>query len=201
MIMKRSVSGLKGGEWTSQLCTYFYKENGENEVNYYSLQKCVQDLHRITTSEEIKEIGCYRCPIFRNGEENLLVYHQFVLIKTTNWYWSIEKDSEKILLQRSKTEDDVKKRREDKDRRTPVKIMDINEGKGSMIDVIKFICEAELDKNYYLVSDNCQHFAERLFNQFKKPSQDTRRPNCTAVIITFFIAVALLAYIVAYKRK
>ena len=85
MIMKGIVRGSKGGEWTSQLCTYFYKENCENEVNHYSLQKCVLDLHRITTSEEIKNIDSYRCSLFGNGDENQFAYHQFVVIKTTNW--------------------------------------------------------------------------------------------------------------------
>lgn len=56
MIMKGIVRGSKGGEWTSELCTYFFEENCEIEVNRYSLQKCVQDLHWITTSEEIKKL-------------------------------------------------------------------------------------------------------------------------------------------------
>ena len=171
MMMSGSISGSKGGKWTSQLRTYFYTENGKIEVNRYSLQKCVEDLHRITNSEEIQYIGSYRCPLVENIEENLFAYHQFLVIKTTNWYWSIGKDSEKILLQRSKAKDCVEKFKEGQARYTPVTMIDENEGKGSMRDLIKFICENELDKTYYLLGDNCQRFAERLFNQFKKPSQ------------------------------
>ena len=77
MMMSGSISGSKGGKWTSQLRTYFYTENGKIEVNRYSLQKCVEDLHRITNSEEIQYIGSYRCPLVENIEENLFAYHQF----------------------------------------------------------------------------------------------------------------------------
>ena len=77
--------------------------------------------------------------------------------------------------------------------------MVINEGKGSMIDLIKFICKNELEKKYSLFSYNCQHFAEGLFNQFKKPSQDTRSPNSTVVLTGVGIAAVLLAYFWAKK--
>ena len=193
-MMSGSISGSKGGKWTSQLRTYFYTENGKIEVNRYSLQKCVEDLHRITNSEEIQYIGSYRCPLAENIEENQFAYHQFLVIKTTNWYWSIGKDSEKILLQRSKAKNCVEKCKEGQARYTPVKMIVEIEGRGSMRDLIKFICENELDKTYDLLSDNCQHFAERLFNQFKKPSQGTRSPNSTSalILVGLFLIVSLI---------
>ena len=193
-MMSGSISGSKGGKWTSQLCTYFYTENGKIEVNRYSQQKCVEDLHRITNSEEIQYIGSYRCPLAENIEENQFAYHQFLVIKTTNWYWSIGKDSEKILLQRSKAKNCVEKCKEGQARYTPVKMIVEIEGRGSMRDLIKFICENELDKTYYLLGDNCQRFAERLFNQFKKPSQGTRSPNSTSalILVGLFLIVSLI---------
>ena len=200
-MMSGSISGSKGGKWTSQLRTYFYTENGKIEVNRYSLQKCVEDLHRITNSEEIQYIGSYRCPLAENIEENQFAYHQFLVIKTTNWYWSIGKDSEKILLQRSKAKDCVEKSKEGQARYTPVTMIDENEGKGSMRDLIKFICENELDKTYYLLGDNCQRFAERLFNQFKKPSQGTRSPNSTFPLILVGSFLIVLLIVAKYKQK
>ena len=193
-MMSGSISGSKGGKWTSQLCTYFYTENGKIEVNRYSQQKCVEDLHRITNSEEIQYIGSYRCPLAENIEENQFAYHQFLVIKTTNWYWSIGKDSEKILLQRSKAKNCVEKCKEGQAKYTPVKMIVEIEGRGSMRDLIKFICENELDKTYYLLGDNCQRFAERLFNQFIKPSQGTRSPNSTSalILVGLFLIVSLI---------
>ena len=192
--MSGSISGSKGGKWTSQLRTYFYTENGKIEVNRYSLQKCVEDLHRITNSEEIQYIGSYQCPLVENIKGHLIAYHQFLVIETTNWYWSIGKDSEKILLQRSKAKDCVEKFKEGQARYTPVTMIDENEGKGSMRDLMKFICENELDKTYYLLGDNCQRFAERLFNQFKKPSQGTRSLNSTSalILVGLFLIVSLI---------
>lgn len=201
MMMSGSISGSKGGKWTSQLCTYFYTENGKIEVNRYSQQKCVEDLHRITNSEEIQYIGSYRCPLAENIEENQFAYHQFLVIKTTNWYWSIGKDSEKILLQRSKAKNCVEKCKEGQARYTPVKMIVEIEGRGSMRDLIKFICENELDKTYDLLSDNCQHFAERLFNQFKKPSQGTRSPNSTFPLILVGSFLIVLLIVAKYKQK
>ena len=201
MMMSGSISGSKGGKWTSQLRTYFYTENGKIEVNRYSLQKCVEDLHRITNCEEIQYIGSYRCPLVENIEENLFAYHQFLVIKTTNWYWSIGKDSEKILLQRSKAKNCVEKCKEGQARYTPVKMIVEIEGRGSMRDLIKFICENELDKTYDLLSDNCQHFAERLFNQFKKPSQGTRSPNSTFPLILVGSFLIVLLIVAKYKQK
>ena len=200
-MMSGSISGSKGGKWTSQLCTYFYTENGKIEVNRYSQQKCVEDLHRITNSEEIQYIGSYRCPLAENIEENQFAYHQFLVIKTTNWYWSIGKDSEKILLQRSKAKNCVEKCKEGQARYTPVKMIVEIEGRGSMRDLIKFICENELDKTYDLLSDNCQHFAERLFNQFKKPSQGTRSPNSTFPLILVGSFLIVLLIVAKYKQK
>lgn len=201
MMMSGSISGSKGGKWTSQLRTYFYTENGKIEVNRYSQQKCVEDLHRITNSEEIQYIGSYQCPLVENMKGHLIAYHQFLVIETTNWYWSIGKDSEKILLQRSKVKNRVEERKEGQARYTPVTMIVENEGRGSMRDLIKFICENELDKTYDLLRDNCQQFAERLFNQFKKPSQGTRSPNSTFPLILVGSFLIVLLIVAKYKQK
>lgn len=201
MMMSGSISGSKGGKWTSQLRTYFYTENGKIEVNRYSQQKCVEDLHRITNSEEIQYIGSYQCPLVENIKGHLIAYHQFLVIETTNWYWSIGKDSEKILLQRSKVKNCVEECKEGQARYTPVTMIVENEGRGSMRDLIKFICENELDKTYDLLRDNCQQFAERLFNQFKKPSQGTRSPNSTFPLILVGSFLIVLLIVAKYKQK
>ena len=58
----------------------------------------------------------------------LLFNHQFVVLETTKWWWSMEKDDARILIQRSKQLEDVRdfvdtiKHRQHfmKDRRTPM---------------------------------------------------------------------------------
>ena len=73
-------------------------------------------------------------------------------------------------------------------------------GRGSMKDLVEFICRIdELKRKYDLISDNCQHSARKLFSKFEKPSQDTRRPNSTAVPVGVGITVVLLAYVWAKK--
>ena len=194
MIMSGSISGSKGGEWTGQLSTWFYLEDDDID----SLRQCGTDLHGITNSEKIQYIGDYTYPTselsdMANGI--LIVYHQFVVIETNKRCWSIEKDSEKILLQRSKTKCCVEKYKEGKVRSTTVEIMVEKEERGSMKDLFEFICRVdELKRKYDLISDNCQHSAGRLFSKFEKPSQDTRSPNSTVVLTGVGIAGVLLAY-------
>ena len=52
--------------------------------------------------EEIFTVFMYECPLSGWQLTKLIFFHQFVVFKTTNWYWSVGKNSEEIVIQRSK---------------------------------------------------------------------------------------------------
>ena len=181
MIMSGSSSSSMGGGWTSQL--WFYTKDGVVRANHNSLRERVGEEAGITNSEKIKNIYIYKRPLSTSSEivnPLSLVHHWFVVIETNNWHCSIEKNSEKILLQRFKKKQFVEKYEKGNDRNTPVEIMVGEKGKGSMKDLINFIYDGnELEKPYIMSSDNCQSFAQRLFDEFKMPNSDTESPNST----------------------
>lgn len=61
----------------------------------------------IDYSANILNIWVFKNPLSDWQRTQLFLNHQFVVIETTNWWWSIEKNSEVILIQRSKHSKDM----------------------------------------------------------------------------------------------
>ena len=84
----------------------------------------------IDETEKILQIWVHQCKPRALWWQitQLLFNHQFVVLETTKWWWSMEKDDARILIQRSKQLEDVRdfvdtiKHRQHfmKDRRTPM---------------------------------------------------------------------------------
>ena len=132
----------------------------------------------IDGSEMIENIWVFKCPLFFWQFSQLFLCHQFVVMKTAKWWWSIEKNSGEILIQRSKhfayTDQGVVKygvRDCDKlsRRETPLRRVSSDIGQKSMEDLIEFLFRGnELKKKYELDVNNCKHFAKRVFDAFSQ---------------------------------
>ena len=102
----------------------------------------------------------------------LFLNHQFVVIKTMNWWWSIEKNSEVILIQRSKHfkgYGGVLDYANNNKRKTPLLRVSSDVGQKTMKDLIEFLHEEdELNKAYFWNVNNCKHFAKKIYDEFAK---------------------------------
>lgn len=181
--------GAKTGQkWGSQVhfvyepvswCSPFGRHTCEFEV--HSLKKEMELFAKADGSEKILEIWVYKCKL-RNMWQLTDFYfnHQFVVIKSTKLWWSIEKDDRRIVINRSTFERNVRDFVDAIDqrgkhfpmaRRLPVTELSHDQGKPgkTMEDVVNFLYYGnELFKSYDLVNDNCKDFAERIFNEFAK---------------------------------
>ena len=98
---KRNKDG-KGGAWTCQL--YFdYNADGPGTGNYYTdpeLKMKLKDY--IGENEVIVRVSYFKHPLYGIQLSSVFLHHAFVVFKTEHWWWSIEKNSEGITIQRAK---------------------------------------------------------------------------------------------------
>ena len=170
--MGQSISGKKGAKkgegWKFQV--YFDPEADQQLGKYYNISddKLIANMTAlIDASEAIENIWVYKSPLGGWQLTQVLFNHQFVILETSAWWWSIEKNNEEIAIQRSKKPKWVLNHLKREARNTPVVVMSRDKGKKYMRDLLKFLYKKnELCKNYDWIDDNCQDFAKRIFDAF-----------------------------------
>ncbi|EFX68299.1 hypothetical protein DAPPUDRAFT_114698 [Daphnia pulex] len=90
------------------------------------------------------------------------LFHVFNVFKTTSesdggdyWWWSLEKNTKHIVLQRSRNKDDVKNKLYGDERQRREPIVESVVGKGSIHNLFAIILIA-IQERYNVVSSNCQ---------------------------------------------
>lgn len=170
---KPSRSG-KGGEWRGELVydpgqfTSFHLT-----PNFLTGKMC--EFEGIDAFERLQTIWLFKRPLYEGQFTQIFMNHQFVVMQTMHWYWSIEKLADGILLQKNESSFMVREYREGIRRNKPV--VEIKHGtcQGSVIDLIEFLyCRDELNRPYHLVEDNCKNFANRVFDKFVLESSVVR---------------------------
>lgn len=109
----------------------------------------------------------FKRPLSEWQRTQLVWNHQFVVVDSPGWYWSLEREGETLLLQRNVRYTVVKDYEEGCPRYAPV--VEIKHGycKGTMKDLIEFLYrKEELKTNYDWVFNNCKTFANSVFNEF-----------------------------------
>lgn len=151
---------------------YSYGPGGGLVVWDSELQEFSRNMNFIQ-DEYIREIGVYksRLPyIPRIGP----AYHAFIIFETDKYYWSLEKDTEQVTLQRStrfsNVRDWTRNRGDEEARRTPIsQIVWRNDGTGTLRDLLYFLWREDLvGRTYDLTNANCQQFASRIYNRFSR---------------------------------
>lgn len=166
----KSGSGSGDNEWKSKI--YFDPESDKDTGTVYNITQ--EDLKEklkslIDTNEEIQQIFVYKCPLYSVQLTMFMLYHAFTVLETNEWWWSIEKNTEGITIQRSKKLDFVRNRYRRTIRNNPIKEMKSDKGRMKMEELVNwFYSNAELNKKYRLLNENCQNFAKRIFDQFAK---------------------------------
>lgn len=103
MSSSNSKGAKRGNNWEYQV--YFDPESDKCRGRCYnisddSLISAMSEL--IDYRENITDIWVYRCPLSAWQLTQVFFNHQFVVLETNDWWWSIEKNSKEIVIQRSK---------------------------------------------------------------------------------------------------
>lgn len=177
-----SVSQAYANQWQSQLMMD-WGEMGEIKFNDADLRILMLDDN--FTKECIRSIAVYKCPLYDNQLIQLLDNHQFVVLQTDNCWYSIEKNSHFIQMQRSNHIENVQCYIRKDRRRTPIKgiSFDSCQQLKTMSDLIHFLLEnQELSRIYDLVLSNCQAFAKRIFDKFAATKKHEIMLGCSSTL-------------------
>jgi len=162
-----SSSGKKGGTGRE---LYFDPDSDQSygreyNISHAELLEKMGEL--IDVREAIEEIWVYKCPLGELQLSQVFLNHQFVVFGTPAWWWSIEKNDQEIVIQRSKNCEWVQDHLKREARKTPVKLMSSDKGSKCMKDLLEFLYQKkELPKCYNVIEENCQDFAQRIFDEF-----------------------------------
>ena len=149
----------------------FNDQDQGSSISNISPKKLKKLLKRTISLEAVECICLYKCPLFKHQITQVFLNHKFVVLKTRSWYWSLEKNTKGITLQRSNhlecVRDYIGPEERNKDivecSRAPVQWTD------------KFLPywstkSQHLKSPYNLLFSNCKHFANEIFelsNQYR----------------------------------
>jgi hypothetical protein len=144
----------------------------EDAVKQALKNKCVVELPEvlfeltnIDKRSRITQVELHRSSIMGKMLDRWKAYHVFVVYKTESandgtYFWSLERDRKRIILQRSRSKCDVRSMKMGKLRRYGTKSLEENlKGKGTMEDLLAFLCSSRLMEPYKLRKNNCQTLA------------------------------------------
>lgn len=163
-----SSSATTGCSWTGLI--YFDPQSDSETGTDYNLKESqlkTRLAQLIDATENIKKIWIYYTPLFSWQWTASILYHAFIVLETNDWWWSIEKNSEGLTIQRSKKLEYVRDCYRRRKRLQSVTCYDGDEGRMSLHVLIDWlVANNELSQNYHWIDDNCMHFATRVFDYF-----------------------------------
>jgi hypothetical protein len=173
--MSRSVSS---GSDTYTKKLYFDPKADEPEEDGYWItdEELRQKLtNLVDVSENIDQVMYYSNPLYSWQMSNALLHHAFIVFKTENWWWSIEKNNEGVTIQRSKKLESVRdmyrraKRTTGKTSLTDIILVKKSNGYTKINELINYLWRKDyLNQEYGVLSYNCQHFADLIFRRISE---------------------------------
>ena len=140
------------------------EENGHPESISTLEQKTT--IQRLIDNERIIKVFVYKVSLFGWQLSNLLMYHAFVVIHTNKWWWSVEKNTEGITIQRSKEKMFVQDFYRENKRPSSCTLLEEESGYGELMDIFEwFYNTCQLHQEYNLYFSNCKDFANALFQK------------------------------------
>lgn len=146
-----------------------------------SVETFLKKFNQLVGADEcITEMWLYSHPLYSWQLTSLIMYHAFVLIRSNNWYWTIEKNSSGIIIQRSKVWKDVIDYIQKEKRVRPVTIWKRANGVGTFRGLMHWLHNnSELYFEYNITHwySTCQGFAFRVSYEFPKKIQRVKQFN------------------------
>ena len=119
----------------------------------------------------------------------------FVTFKTASWFWSEEKLTTGITIQRSKSLNAVRGYMRYR-RRSRIQCLEKDSGKVSVGDLINWMWQQdELNNNYVFISSDCRHFAEKVYDYVSRYKRFDNSQSSTVIKCqehTFWMATFLI---------
>ena len=105
--------------------------------------------------------------VMQEGSPKKPAFHAYLLIKTENRFFTVEKDIDRTLVQSSEIAEEGAFNVDEKKRDFMVHILtELASGKGTVADLLHFILSEEKGCRYNYFSNNCQHLASKGFKHF-----------------------------------
>ena len=80
-------------------------------------------------------VGTYKYPLYKWQLTDFFLFHMFVLFQTDSWWWTIEKNTEGLTIQRSKYKEAVRDNYR-RDKRLPITVLKEGKGHCTVYDLI-----------------------------------------------------------------
>lgn len=162
--------GTKGSLW--EYILYFYTNAGDIDAPIYEIadDQLRKKFRKIVSEDEkILCVEAYKTPLDEKQVTKFLIYHMFIIFETDDWWWSIEKCRDAIVLQRSKSRRGLKNKCRQQDRLSPISLILDDMGCRSVYKLIDWLhSEDELNNVYHIMKANCKHFGKRIFGYIAK---------------------------------
>lgn len=95
--------------------------------------------------------------------------HAFIVFQTSNWFWSIEKHTNGLTIQRSTEEAAVKNKFRQQNRLAGIKLWAEDESDKKVSELLTWLYRSkELKKPYQSLFSDCESFAKAVFNYTAK---------------------------------
>ena len=166
--------GKKGEDWSGKL--YFDPDTSDKTkdlTGYYvedGYKLRVELLRLIGANEKINHVWIYTTPLSDKQLTHVIFYHAYVVMETNTHWWSLEKNTKELVLQRSKTLEHVKDYCQGEKRKLLVsqsepQLWKHQESNLSLLNLFHALWKTdELKSTYNWLVRNCQGFANRIFN-------------------------------------
>ena len=171
-LSKRLSDSLNPGQiWTG---IYFdpRADTREKQDLFFSEEELRRRLGNLiggTDSEHILKIQVYKTPLHKWQLTQVILYHEFVVLKTDKWWWSVEKNDEGITIQRSKYKKYVKNFYRRQERNSRDKMLHEDCTKYDLLKLVEWIWLLDhLYKPYNYFTNSCKDFAEAVFHHVAK---------------------------------
>ena len=126
-------------------------------------------LRKYTAGGIIEFVWQYQCPLWQWQLTQYVFNHQFIVLKTKSTYWSLEKNSDGITIQKNTSENKVKDVIRTHQRPKNIQLIRGAELHCNADFLIYWFENAEhLKKPYNIMSSNCKDFANELFELMTK---------------------------------
>jgi hypothetical protein len=138
------------------------------DITNYKLRQLL--LEMVDASESINEVRYYSHSRHRLLLSKCFTSHAFIVLKTDNCWWSMEKDQRGITVQRSKFLENVrdKCRRHDRIKALDgIKMLKEDRGNFTLNGLVLYMWKKDhMNLNYHFLDNNGQTFADVIFELF-----------------------------------
>eukprot|EP01068_Selenidium_serpulae_P012616 Selendium_serpulae@DN5853_c4_g2_i1.p1 len=161
----------KGGEWKGSVVTfhtrtgYGYSDCSTETFMTHQVAKEIEDRQG---NQKIEFVEVWDAPLYGWQLTMVFMNHQYVIFSTYSWWWSMEKTTSGIIIQRGK-EKKFLQRYQGQERRATTGLLGRNSmqssavGRGTFSELVTKAPQ-ELGRSYCLFDDNCKDFAVRIFD-------------------------------------